>query len=386
MQAIKKQFLLDPNLSYLNHGSFGACPKSVFADYQKWQLLLERNPYQFIVTDGVAHLETSKKALAAYINCNFKDVVYVPNPTMAMNIVIKNLDLKKDDEVLTTNQEYGGVGRAWKYYCKKAGSKYIQQKISLPLQSKEQFLEQFWAGLTPNTKVVFLSHITSPTGLIFPVKEVCEKAKALGLISIIDGAHVPGQIPLNIKDLDPDVYTGACHKWLLTPKGNSFLYVKKALQKQLDPLVVSWGYEAIKPSESQFQDFHQFNGTTDFSTYLTTPAALAFFEEHHWDDRMSECRKLLQQYYPIVAKELDSEIICPLSDEFLGQMCSIPIQPADPVQLKKLLYKKYNIEIPITATTEQSYLRISFQAYNGEKEIENLIDSIRKIKSTTNLL
>ncbi len=383
---LKEQFLLNPEITFLNHGSFGACPRPVFEDYQKWQLMLEQEPIRFITDTGVKYLEESKQALANFTNCDKEDVVYMTNPSTAMNTVIKSLDLKPGDEILTTDQEYGAMDRTWGYYCKKSGAKYIHQKITLPLTTKEDFLEQFWAGLTPNTKIIFISQITSPTALIFPVKEICDRAKELGLMTIIDGAHVPAHIPLDIKTLDPDVYTGACHKWLLAPKGSSFLYVKKTLQSKIDPLVISWGYQSDNPSGSIFQDYHQYQGTRDFSAFLTTPAAIQFLKDHNWEEQKKKCRKLLQHYYPIVANELDSQVICPVTDEFLGQICSIPITTNNPIKLKETLYNQYKIEIPIIAFGSDVYLRISFQAYNGSTEIETLIDAIRDIKQKTSLL
>lgn len=383
---MKELFLLNPEITFLNHGSFGACPKPVFEDYQRWQLMLEQEPIQFITKTGVEYLNQSRKALADYVNCDADDLVYMTNPSTAMNTVIRSLKLKAGDEILTTDQEYGAMDRTWRYYCQKVGARYIHQKISLPLTTKEAFLNEFWQGLTPNTKVIFISEITSPTALIFPVKEICEKARELGLITIIDGAHVPAHIPLDIKAMDPDVYAGACHKWMLAPKGNSFLYVKKGMQSQIDPLVISWGYEAEFPSHSQFLDYHQFQGTRDFSAFLTTPAALRFLADNNWESRKKTCRDLLKAYYPIVANELDSHVICPLTDEFLGQICSIPIRTKEPLKLKELLYNTYKIEIPVVTFSGQIYLRISFQAYNGEAEIETLINALRDIRQKTTLL
>jgi len=383
---IRKKFLLNPEITFLNHGSFGACPKPIFEDYRKWQIELEKEPIQFITKKGINQLDFSKQELAKYINCEKQDIVYVTNPTLAMNTVIKSLKLEKDDEILTTNQEYGAIEKTWEYYCNKVGAKLIKADIKLPITSKENFLKQFWKSLSKNTKIVFLSHITSPTALIFPVKEIAQKAKQLGLLVVIDGAHAPGHIPLNLKEIKPDAYTGACHKWMLAPKGSSFLYVEKSLQKQIDPLIISWGYKSEFPSDSIFQDYHQYNGTRDFSAFLTTPKALDFFKENNWEKQKERCRNELKYYYPIVAKEFNSSPICPVTDEFLAQICSIPISTKNPVALKELLYSKYKIEIPIVVTKKQIYLRISFQAYNSNKEIEYLIDSIREIKKETNFI
>lgn len=384
---MKDLFLLNPEITYLNHGSFGACPKEVFTEYQRFQLMLEADSVQFMTKTGVQLLDESKKALADFINCPKEDLVYVTNPSWAMNVVIKSLDLKEGDEILATDQEYGAVDKTFNYYCKKTGAKYIRQKINLPLLSKEQFIEDFWKGLTSKTKVVCLSQITSATALIFPVKEICEKAKELGLITIIDGAHVPAHIDLDLSELKADVYTGACHKWMLAPKGSSFLYASKEIQNSLDPLIVSWGYDAQFPSDSQFQDYHQYQGTRDFSAFLTTPACLNFLEKYNWKQKTDESKALLQHYYPIAAQELNSSPICKVSDEFLGQICSIPIQTPDPIKLKETLFNDYKIEIPVMNNVGPIvYTRLSFQPYNSEKEIEVFLDAVRDIKSKTNLI
>lgn len=386
MTTIKSQFLLNPEITYLNHGSFGACPKSIFEDYQKWQRELEKEPVQFMTVTGPEHLEKSKKTLADYINCDPVDLVYVTNPSTAFNIIIKGLDLKAGDEILTSNQEYGAMDRTWNYYCKKAGAKYVRQKINIPLKSKDDFIEQFWKGLTSKTRIVFLSHITSPTGLIFPVKEVCEKAKELGLITIIDGAHVPGHIPLNLKELKADIYTGACHKWLLTPKGNSFLYVRKEFQDDFDPLIISWGYDAEIPGKSKFLDYHTYQGTRDFSAFLTTPKALEFFEKNNWEAVKANCRSMIREIYPEACKLLNTYPICPVTDEFLGQLCSIPVRTNDAVKLKEELYHHYNVEIPVFSMQDDIFIRISIQGYNTMEDIQALFEALKAIRKTTNLL
>lgn len=384
---MKDLFLLNPEITFLNHGSFGACPKPVFEEYQKFQRMLESEPIQFITKTGPELLDVSKAALAEFLNCNKKDLVYVTNPTTALNIVIQSLKLEEGDEILSTDHEYGALDRTWNFFCKKTRAKYIRQHIPTPLHSAQEFIDNFWKGYSERTKVVFISHLTSSTSLIFPVKEICARAKELGLITIVDGAHAPNHIPLDLSDLKVDAYTGACHKWLLAPKGSTFLYVHRDMQQFVDPLIVSWGYEAEFPSGSQFQDYHQYQGTRDFSAFLTTPACLQFLKDNDWEAEKQSCRSLLQEFYPIVAQELDSSPICPVTDEFLGQICSIPISCDDPIQLKELLYDKYKIEIPVFANPDgQVYLRISFQAYNGEKEIETLINAIRSIKKSSNLI
>jgi len=287
---LKQQFLIDENITFLNFGSFGACPKPVFEEYQRLQRELEKESVQFIAFDGPKNLKHSREALANYIHCNADDVVYVTNPSYAINIVAKNLQLKQDDEILSTNIEYGALDRTWNYYCRKAGAKYIRQPIELPVISKEKIIEDFFKGSTAKTKAIFISHITSATALKLPVKEIIDIARAKGLLTIVDGAHVPGHIALDITVLDADVYTGACHKWMCTPKGSSFLYVRNSLQKMFDPLVISWGYESAVPSNSQFIDYHQMQGTRDLSTFLSVPKAIEFLNENNWTESFSSSR------------------------------------------------------------------------------------------------
>ncbi|MFZ4634758.1 MAG: aminotransferase class V-fold PLP-dependent enzyme [Saprospiraceae bacterium] len=386
MKHLKDLFLLDPAVVYLNHGSFGACPKPIFESFQAWQEELEWEPVQFITKKAVTALLEAKQALAPFIGCAAEDFVFVQNPTAAVNQIVKSLDLKPGDEVLTTNHEYGAMDRTWRFYAKKKGFRYVQQHIQLPVTSREQMLEDFWKGLTPNTRVVFISHMSSSTALIFPVREICEKAKALGLMCIVDGAHVPGHIPLNLSELQPDFYTGTLHKWMLAPKGSSFLYVDKKHQAELDPLIVSWGYESDMPGDSTFLDYNEVQGTRDISAFLATPAVMAFLQENNWSAVSDACKAMIRKHYPAFCDLLHTKPICPVSDVFLGQMCSIPIRTTRPTALKETLYAKYRIEIPIMQKQDEVYLRISMQAYNDEAELQQLREALVEIVEQTDLL
>jgi isopenicillin-N epimerase len=379
-------FLLDPEIAYLNHGSFGACPKSIFEDYQNWQRELETEPAQFITKKAFGYLKKSKEALAQFVNCDDKDFFFTPNPTFAINVIMRSLDLKPDDEILATDHEYGAMDRTWNFYSKKNGSKYVRTNVTLPLVSKEQILKQFWSGYSSKTKVVFLNHMSSATALIFPVKEICDKAKSLGLITIVDGAHVPGHIDLDIQDLDPDFYTGTVHKWLLTPKGSSFLYVKKEFQQMLDPLVVSWGYDSDHPSDNRFLDYHEHQGTRDISAYLTVPAAIKFRKENHWENEIARCKKMILDHYQSFCDLLGTEPICPITSEFLGQMCSIPVHTEKPSVLRELLFDEYKIEIPVMTIGKFTFIRISLNGYNTEQDLDRLRHALTEIKATTNLI
>ena len=383
MSNLKELFLLDPAYRHLNHGSFGACPKPIFEDYQNWQLKLEREPVDFFVNKGNIALQESKKALAEYLNCDPDNIVYTMNPSYAINIIAKSLDLNPGDEILATDQEYGAMDRTWKYYCEKAGARYVQQTIQLPIQSKEQMIEDFFKGYSDKTKAIFISQITSMTALIFPVKEICERAKDLGLMTIVDGAHVPGHIPLDLQELKADIYTGACHKWMLTPKGCSFLYVIPEIQNDFDPLIISWGYDADVPGKSKFLDYHQLQGTRDYSAFLTLPAAINFMKEHNWWDVSDRCKKMLRDNYPSLCEIFGTQPICPVSEEFLGQIASVPVPIDDPLPLKKLLFEKYKIEIPVFKLRDQVYLRLSSQAYVNQEDIDYLKNALVEIRQSS---
>ena len=383
---MKSQFLLTNEITFLNHGSFGACPKPIFEAYQNFQLELEPEPVDFIIKKAPQYLKMAKNRLAKYIGCDASDFFFTPNPTTAINTIMRSVNLQPGDEILTTNHEYGAMDRTWHFYCKKSGAKYLRQEISLPIISKEQIIEEFWKGYTPNTKVIFLNQMSSSTALIFPVKEICDKAKQLGLITIVDGAHVPGHIDLNISELNPDYYTGTTHKWMLTPKGSSFLYVKKELQETLDPLVVSWGYESLAPSESRFLDYHETQGTRDISMFLCTPAAIDFLEQNNWEAKSAVCKQIVLDNYQRFCDLVGTKPICPITTEFLGQMASIPIRTKKPMELKELLYSKYKIQIPVMPLNDSVYIRYSINAYNSQEDLDVLHRALEDIIKTTVLL
>ena len=384
--ALKSKFLLDPEITFLNHGSYGSCPKPVFEVYQKYQTDLESHPIKFMQEDVYKLLEISRESLSHYVNCDKDDLIFVTNPTQAVGTVIHNILINSNDEVLSTNLEYGSCDRMWTYDADQKGYKYIQAEINLPIEDKEFFLNQFWSYASAQTKYVFISQITSTTGMILPIPEIVAEAKKRGIKTIIDGAHVPAHIPLDIKELDPDYYTGALHKWLCCPKGSSFLYVKKEKQDGIQPMLKSWGwgeeYEKFKSSvqlhsPSRFINVFQWQGTRDMSTFFTVPEAIQFQEEHDWDSVRSRSINMV-----IEARNRINEItklpkICP--DNWLGQMATILFPIDDTVAFKKTLYNDYQIEMPVMRHIEHTAFRISIQGYNSEADIDHLINALEEL-------
>ena len=266
----------------MNHGSFGACPREVFETYQYWQLELEREPVDFIQRRLRPLLGDAREALGHYIGAAADDVVYVTNATMGMNIVARSVPLEPGDEVLTTDQEYGAINNIWEFICGKRGARYVKQKLPLPCESPEEIVEAVWSGVSARTRVLSISHITSSTALILPVAELVRRAREHGIITVIDGAHAAGQVPLDMASLEADFYVGNCHKWMMSAKGAGFLYARPPMQEILEPLVVS---HAMRRSDAptRFVDEQQYQGTRDPAAFLSVPAAITFAEKHHWD-------------------------------------------------------------------------------------------------------
>jgi isopenicillin-N epimerase len=375
----KNEFLLRPDIHFLNFGSFGACPKVIFEDYQNWQRLLEQEPVQFIAIEGPRMLAESRAALASYVHCDADDLVYVTNPTYAVNIVAKSLNLREGDEILTTDLEYGACDKTWDFYCAKTGATYVRRSVVLPLIDEESFIEDFLNGITAKSKLVFISHLTSTTGLRLPVEKLIPKIQELGIPVFVDGAHAPGHIRLDLQQLGADYYTGACHKWMMTAKGSSFLYVRKLLQSGLEPLLVSWGYKSAKPSSSAFIDQHQMQGTRDFSAFLTIPKALDYMSEHQWPQMSKICHELALTKGQELCEHLNTPPLAPLQPTYYGQMFSCPIVTTQPEKLQRILFEKYRIEIPVMAHGPSVYLRFSVQVFNHPQEYDYLIETIGQL-------
>jgi isopenicillin-N epimerase len=382
-RKIKKLFLIDPGIHYLNHGSFGACPKPVFQEYQKWQRAMEIQPVKFLGRHITLHMEKSREKLAEYIICQADELVYFSNPTTAINMVVRSLALKPGDEILATNHEYGAMDRTWKYITGKISAKYKNHPISIPVTTKEDFVDNIWSGVTEKTKVIFLSHITSPTALTFPVKEVCKMARLAGILSIVDGAHVSGHIDLDVSEIGADIYVGVCHKWLCAPKGSAFLYTRKEAQPRFDPLVISWGYEAEEPSPSQFIDNHEWQGTRDMSAFLSVPAAIEFQKDYNWKDVRKKCNNLLIDAIEAATKLTGIKPISPYSGTWFNQMAAIQLPELDTKVLQRRLYGEFKVEVPVYIWNDKPFLRISVQGYNDKRDTDALIRGLEVLLPET---
>lgn len=379
MPNLKNFFLLDPSVIFLNHGSFGATPKSVFEVYQNWQSRLEKQPVLFLGRELDQLLYESREKLGGYINADAKDIVYVPNATYGVNIIARSLQFDPGDEILSSDHEYGACDYTWDFLSGKTGAHYIRQHIPLPVNFEEEIVDQFWLGVTPRTKVIYLSHITSPTALRMPVEKICQRARNAGIYTIIDAAHSPGQIPVDLQKLDADVVFGNCHKWMMSPKGCAFLYVHRELQHLIDPLIVSWGYNPtpLTTTGSRFIDLLQWTGTRDPAAALTVPAAIQFMQDHDWDSLRKICRSLLRNGIEQICDLVKMSPLYPLDSDFYNQMAIAPLPQSNLEVLKSRLYDEYKIEVPFIQWQDRQFVRISVQGYNTQEDMDALVKALQ---------
>jgi isopenicillin-N epimerase len=367
--GLRDEFLLDPSVTFLNHGSFGACARSVFERYQAWQLELERQPVLFLGRRIAGLLAEARTTLGAYVGADPEDIVFVPNATTGVNCAAWAVGLQREDEVLTTDLEYGALDLTWEHVCRDFGARYVRTPIRLPVTSSEELVEAVWAGVGPRTRVLFISHHTSSTALTLPVAELCARARDADVRTVVDGAHVPGHLPLDLRTLDVDYYAANCHKWLGAPKGAGFLYVRPELQRDVHPLVFSWGYEGDDPS---FLSRHEKQGTRDPSAYLTVPAAIEWQREHDWDAVRKRCHELARRAH----NELGLEPVAPDSSEFFRQMVTLRLPSDVRPDLQERLYDDHRIEIPVTERGEERFIRASFQGYNDDEDLGRLQNAL----------
>jgi isopenicillin-N epimerase len=379
-----RHFLVRPDIAYLNHGSFGARPHPVFEAYQRWQRELEAQPVEFLGRRLSDLLAEARANLASYVGAPPDNLVFVPNATHGMNIIARSLDLRPGDEVLGTDHEYGAVERTWRFNCERQGALYRIQPISLPVSSAEAIVEQLWQGVTERTRLIVVSHISSPTALTFPVAEIARRAAAQGILTAVDGAHAPGQLDLNLEAIGADFYVGNGHKWMCGAVGAGFLYAHADRQHLLKPLVVSWGWEPREPGHSRFLDLFDWIGTDDPAAYLSISAAIAFAEEHEWPAVRAACRALASQVQAQIATVTGLSPISPDSPEWWVQMCvaPLPVNMSLPAkEMQRHLWGQYQVEIPIVEWQGYRFARLSIQAYNSVADVERLLDGLQELKS-----
>lgn len=367
-------YLLDPAVTYLNHGSFGAVPRPVFESYRFWQMELEANPVRFLGHRAPGLLAAARRRLGVLVNARGDDLAFVPNVTYAMNIVARSLDLQEGDEILSTSHEYAAVDKAWRFSCEKSGARLVNRPLRLPVADRLSVVDQIWSGVNERTKVVSLSHITSPSALILPVEEICRRAAAAGILTVVDGAHAPGQLQLDMKKIGADFYCGNCHKWLSSARGAGFLYARPERQPLLEPLVVSHGWQRDPRGPSLFQDHFSWSGTIDPAAYLSVSAAIDFQEENDWPAVQAACHNLLREGEERI---LALSGLPRLSPESMWAQMRVVLLPGRADAYARL-WEDYAIVAPVGQHGEQAGVRISVQAYNSPRDLDTLFSALQE--------
>jgi isopenicillin-N epimerase len=362
-RSLREFFLLAPDVCFLNHGSFGATPEPVMSAYQGWQRELERQPVEFLSRRLEGLLEGAREQLAGFLGARAHDFAFVENATTAINVVARSIRLAPGDEVLATDLEYGACDLAWDHWCKRSSARYVRQTLNL-----DDPIGSFFSAVSDRTRAVYFSHVTSSTALVLPVAEICDEARRRGLLSIVDGAHAPGQVPLNLNTVGADVYAGNFHKWMCAPKGSGFLWARPIHHDWLEAPIVSWGWEGGGGFISRIEK----QGTRDPAAYLATPAAIAFVGQY---DELERCHELALSAQRELAALFKVEQTVP-DQLYVGRMVALPVPaPVDSETLQRRLYDEYRIEVPVT----NGLLRVSFAMYNDRADLDFLVSALSRI-------
>ena len=384
-------WLLDPKITFLNHGSFGACPRAVLDFQRELQKRLERQPLQFLLRDFEPLMDEAREALACFVNVAADDLVLVSNATTGVNTVLRSLQFKRGDELLVTDHEYNASRNALNFVAAQFGAKVVVAKIPFPLKSAEEIVGAILAHVTKRTRLVLLDHVTSQTGLILPLEHIVRDLSRQGIQTLVDGAHAPGMIPLNLKKLGATFYTGNCHKWMCAPKSAAFLYVQRDQQKHIRPLAISHGANSTRNDRSRFQIEFGWTGTGDPTPFMSVPAAIKYVGSlvpGGWEEVRVRNHALAAAAQKILCDVLEIEPPCPPG--MLGSLAAVllPAAFARPVRKSPLLLDPlqdellfdHAIEVPIIPwpAWPQRCLRVSAQLYNSLPQYEKLAAALKK--------
>ncbi len=419
--AAAAQFALDPTVCYLNHGSFGACPKRVLAAQRDFRDRMEADGVRFFVEESALLMDAARRALGEFVNCEWSDIAPVPNATTGVATAIANTPLKPGDEILTNDHEYPACQNGLRRAAAAAGASVVVASAPFPVTGPTQVVEAIMAKVTPRTRVALISHITSPTGLVLPVEELVRELNARNIDTIIDGAHAPGHIPVDLRAMNPTYYTANCHKWICSPKGSAFLYVRKDRQAGFRPLVLSNNAEKPRAGRAQFLTEFDYQGTADYTAFMSIPAAIEAMPHiasgvpplsewgsapgaagpqpgasasalHGWDTIRAHNRALVLEGRRILCGALG--IDPPAPESMLGALCTLILPPHDPERHARLMQRPtrfhdalwdrlidhHRIQVPIWGLPGRPhrFVRISAQLYNSREQYEYLAEALRE--------
>jgi isopenicillin-N epimerase len=378
---------LDPRIVFLNHGSFGACPAEVLRHQSALRDELEAEPVRFLSREIDDRLQAAREALGAFLGADADDLAFVSNATSGVNAVLRSLALRPGDELLTTDHAYGACRNTLEFVAAGAGARVVVASIPFPTAGPDQVVAAVLDRVTPRTRLALLDHVTSPTALLLPIERLVAGLSARGVDVLVDGAHAPGMVPLDLGALGAAYYAGNCHKWLCAPKGSAFLWVRRDLQRPVRPLTISHGATASRPGRSRFRMEFDWTGTDDPTAWLTVPRAIEYLGSllpGGWPELMARNRALALEARRLIARAAGTEPPCP--DDMVGSLACVMLPDGQssgiawrrPDPLQQRLFDRWHVEVPVISwpAPPRRLLRISAQLYNDRRDVATLASAL----------
>jgi isopenicillin-N epimerase len=376
--AWRDEWSLAEGVTYLNNGSWGPTPRAVSRERRQWIDRVEANPHDFLVRQLGPRLTECRRRLADLVGTVADNLVLVENATVAMNIVAASVRLRPGDEVLISDHEYGAVLRLWEHACRRAGARLVVQPLAVPLSGAEEVVDTLFAAANERTRLIVVSHVTSPTALVLPVEAICRRARELGIATCIDGPHAIAMLDVRLDRLDCDYYTASCHKWLCAPLGSGFLYVHPRRQAEVEPALISWG-RPLEGDAASWRDEFNWVGSRDPSAFLAVPAAIDFLERVGWQRFRRRTHALAAYARETLADCVGAQSLAPDHPDWYGSMISLRLSPGEPESLQRALWERHQIEVPIVAWQGQRLVRPSCHLYTSRDDIDRLAQSLTSL-------
>jgi isopenicillin-N epimerase len=390
METFARHWTLDPSVIFLNHGSFGACPRPVLEAQGELRARLEREPVDFMAREWEPRMDEARAALAKFVGADPEGIALVPNATAGVNTVLRSLTFAPGDEILVIDQGYNACRNAARFVADRSGAKLIVAQVPFPLARPDEVTDKVLERVTPKTRIAVIDHVTSATGLLLPIEAIVRGLEARGVDTLVDGAHAPGMVPLSLDALGASYYTGNCHKWMCTPKGSALLYVRKDRQHLVHPLVISHGSNANRPDRTLFRLEFDFTGTQDPTAWLVIPEAIRFMGSllpGGWDELRTRNHALVMRARAILCEALG--ILAPAPESMIGSLASVPLPAGPPSALPPLavdpimatLFDRHRIEVlaSVWPASPGRILRVSAQIYNEESQYVRLAGALKEI-------
>lgn len=383
-EEMRSHWSLDPTIHHLNHGSFGACPTAVLAKQHAFRTEMERNAMQFLTRDLERYLDEARAELSRFLGATEAGLAFVPNATAGVNAVVRAAPLSPGDELLVTNHGYAACRNAVDFIAERRGAHVVVADVPFPPSNPDEIVEAIIEAATPRTRLALIDHVTSPTGLVWPIAAIVRRLAERGIDTLVDGAHAPGMVPLDIAQIDAAYYVGNCHKWLCAPKGAGFLWVRSDRIESIRPHVISHGATSQRRDRSRFWAEFDWTGTVDPSPYLCIPEAIRIvggFVPGGWREIRQRNHALAWSAREVVAAALGSSLHTP--EAMIGSMVAIPLPETRAgnrvMGLQDYVLKTARIEIPVIswAGRAEGLLRYSAQLYNAPDEYAVLADALR---------